>query len=247
MKKFAVIGYPLTHTFSPKFFAEKFLKENITDCVYEAIEIKKIDDLKSIISKTPELIGMNVTIPHKKNVVALLDEMDDVVKKIGSCNCIKLVENKLYGYNTDVNGFEKSLTPQLKNFHTNALILGTGGAASAVAYVLDKLRINYHFVSREKKSIQNVISYKDLTEKIIQKNLLIINTSPLGMFPQVKKMPDIPYQFLTPLHYLFDLIYNPVKTLFLKKGEEKGAAIKNGWDMLVIQAEESWKIWNDLK
>ena len=244
MRKFAVIGYPLSHTFSPKYFAEKFAKENIVDCIYEAIELKEICDLKSVISNSPELVGLNITIPYKKSVVAILDFMDEVVKKTSSCNCIKIVENKLHGYNTDVLGFEKSITRQLQPYHTNALILGTGGAASAVAYVLNKLKVDFQFVSRENHYRQNVITYKDLSKEIILKNLLIINTTPIGMFPQIEKMPEIPYHFLTPEHYLFDLIYNPIKTMFLQKGEEYGTTIKNGNEMLILQAEESWKIWN---
>lgn len=244
MRKFGLIGFPLSHSFSPAYFAEKFAKEGFDDCSYEAYPIESIEKLPALLNDHPELEGINVTIPYKKSVIPFLDSATEAVERIAACNCIKIRNAKLKGYNTDVLGFEKSLSPKLTGKHTHALILGTGGSAAAVEFVLDKLGIEYLFVSRN-PSAKKGLSYGELTEEVMRENTLIINTTPLGMFPAVGNCPDIPYEFLTTDHYLFDLVYNPAETLFLKKGAEKGAIIKNGADMLVIQAEESWKIWNE--
>ena len=242
MRRYAVAGFPLSHSFSPKFFSDKFLKEKIDDCIYEALPFKNINDLIFYIKTNPDLEGINITIPYKKSILQFLTEMDDVVATTGSCNCIKIHENQLFGFNTDVIGFEKSLLPILQKHHSRALILGTGGAASSVAFVLEKLGIQYHFVSRNKTDY--TFSYGGISEEIISKHLLIVNTTPLGMYPSMDQSPDLPYHLLTSNHLLYDLIYNPEKTLFLKRGETMGCSIKNGLEMLVIQAEESWKIWN---
>ncbi|MEO5562415.1 MAG: shikimate dehydrogenase [Chitinophagaceae bacterium] len=241
MRLFGLIGYPLSHSFSKKFFTEKFEKEKLPDCRYELFPIPSIDDLKKII-ETPDLCGFNITIPYKEQVLSFLHEKDKAVEKIKACNCVVIKNGKLKGYNTDITGFEISLQQQLKPHHKKALILGTGGAAKAVEYVLEKHGITYKYVSRKPSS--RSYSYEQLTPAIISEYTLIINTTPLGMYPSVTEAPPIPYESLTPNHYLFDLVYNPEKTLFLKKGEDKGAAIKNGHEMLIIQAEESWKIWN---
>jgi shikimate dehydrogenase len=242
MRFFGLIGYPLTHSFSKNYFAEKFKNEGIDDCQYENFELADINELSEVLDSHPELLGLNVTIPYKESVLAFINESDDVVKKIKACNCIKILEKKLIGYNTDVVGFEKSLLKKLNSSHKNALILGTGGAAKAVEYVLRKRRIHYHYVSRY-PSVKN-FSYEQLTPSIMEKHSLIINASPLGMYPKVTEAPPLPYEAITEKHFLFDLIYNPEKTLFLRKGEERGAEIENGYGMLVEQAEESWKIWN---
>ena len=242
MKLYGLIGYPLSHSFSKKYFTEKFEKEGIGDCRYELFPIATIEELRNVLSKYPELCGLNVTIPYKQQVLPYLDEEDDVVGKIKACNCIRIKLGKLKGYNTDVEGFERSLKQHLKPCHTKALILGTGGAAKAVEFVLRKLDIDFKYVSR--KPTVNNFSYEMLTPGIIADHLLIINTTPLGMFPAVSEAPPVPYEAITPDHYLFDLVYNPGKSLFLQKGEEQGAAIKNGYEMLEIQAEESWRIWN---
>ena len=197
-----------------------------------------------MLKNNPGLCGLNVTIPHKQHVVSFLNDISHLPKGLTACNCIKIDDGKLLGYNTDVTGFEKSLLPLLQPFHKKALVLGNGGAAEAVKFVLGKLGLGYKVVSRKLHGDAQ-LTYSDLTEDVIREHLLIINTTPLGTFPQTDKCPDIPYQFITPQHYLFDLVYNPPKTLFLQKGEEKGAAVKNGYDMLVIQAEESWRIWNE--
>lgn len=243
MRLFGLIGYPLSHSFSKKYFTEKFEKEGLSDYKYELFSIAVIDELKNVIDRHSDLRGLNVTIPYKEQVLSFLDEADDIVKKIQACNCINMINGKLRGFNTDVEGFERSLKTQLKPHHKKALILGTGGAAKAVEFVLQKSGIDFKYVSR--KSSVNSYSYDELTPGIISDHPLIINTTPLGMYPAITEAPDIPYKALTTDHYLFDLVYNPEKTLFLQKGEEKGAATKNGYEMLVIQAEESWRIWNE--
>ncbi|MBS1631281.1 MAG: shikimate dehydrogenase [Bacteroidetes bacterium] len=242
MRLYGLIGYPLGHSFSKKYFSEKFEKEGLYNCQYENFPIVSVDKLKTVLELHPELKGLNVTIPFKEQVLSLLDYTDEIVKKIGACNCIRITGEKLYGYNTDVAGFEYSLKKDLKSFHKNALILGTGGAAKAVRYVLEKLNIENKMVSR--KPTGEYFSYDQITSDIISDHLLIINTTPLGMQPHLADYPSIPYGALTARHYLFDCIYNPDKTAFLQKGETQGATIRNGYEMLVFQAEESWKIWN---
>ena len=243
MRVFGLIGYPLSHSFSKTYFAEKFKKEQIRDCRYENFELKRIDDLPKLIRENFELSGLNVTIPYKESVLQFLDATNELVTQIGACNCIKIVSGKLIGFNTDVAGFERSLFNKLQVHPTNALILGTGGAAKAVEFVLRKNGIQFKRVSRQ--AAADSLSYDQLTVDIMKENLLIINTSPVGMYPEINAFPRLPYEGITPRHYLFDLIYNPEKTLFLRKGEERGATIQNGYSMLVEQAEESWKIWND--
>jgi len=242
MRLFGLIGYPLTHSFSKKYFTEKFEKLGIADCRYENFPISNIQDIKSILSSNPALEGLNVTIPYKESVTGYLDEMTDVVKRIQACNCIRIINGELKGFNTDTIGFEKTLLTKLQPSHTNALILGTGGAAKAVEFVLQKLKINFRYVSR-KPSVNN-FSYEQVTPEIIAKYTLIINTTPLGMYPNPVQAPPIPYEELTANHLLYDLVYNPEKTLFLEKAERKGATIMNGYEMLLLQAEESWNIWN---
>lgn len=245
MRKFGLIGFPLSHSFSPSFFAEKFAREGHPDCSYDAFPIENIDEFSKLLIDNPELEGINVTIPYKKSVIPFLNVATEAVEKIAACNCIKIRNGSLTGYNTDVIGFEKSISAKLTGQHNRALILGTGGSAAAVEFVLEKLGIEYLSVSRSKSEDNNGVTYNKLTKEMIERHSLIINTTPLGMFPHTDSCPDIPYDFLTPEHYLFDLVYNPAETLFLKKGAAKGATTKNGADMLVIQAEESWKIWNE--
>lgn len=243
MKRFGLIGYPLGHSFSKKYFTEKFQREGITDCSYEVYPLPNIDQLTALLKKEPELAGLNVTIPHKEKVIGFLHEKTRVVSKTGACNCIQIRKGKLIGHNTDVVGFQQSLQKSFPDLPSRALILGTGGSSKAVEYVLKQLKIPYIFVSR-KPSTHN-LSYEQLTPGIVKESGLIINTTPLGMFPQVVEAPPIPYDAIGPQHCLFDLIYNPEKTLFLQKGADRGANIQNGLDMLIIQAEESWKIWNE--
>jgi shikimate dehydrogenase len=244
MRRFGLIGYPLSHSFSPGYFAEKFAKEGIKDCVYEAYPLASIDELKQLLSSHKDLCGLNVTIPYKKKVIRFLDEGSEEVKQMVACNTIKIKDGKLIGYNTDVTGFELSLLPLLQPQHSHALILGTGGAAAAIEFVLNKLGIQFLFVSREKKEA-NSLTYNEVNKQVLDKYTLIVNTTPLGMYPKVNEFPAIPYNYLSDKHYLFDLVYNPLETQFLKKGKERGATVKNGSDMLIIQANESWRIWNE--
>jgi len=245
MRRFGLIGYPLSHSFSPAYFSKKFNKEGISDCLYEAFPIKSVEELPSLLAGNPELEGLNVTIPYKKEIIPFLHQSTEAVKQTGACNCIKIRNGILTGYNTDVTGFEKSLLTDLKPTQTKALILGTGGAAAAVEFVLKRLHINFLFISRKSRPEKNILAYEEISSETINEYKLIINTTPLGMYPDADNCPDILYENLTKEHYLYDLIYNPSETLFLKKGAEKGAITKNGSDMLVIQAEESWKIWNE--
>lgn len=258
MKKYGLIGYPLTHSFSEKYFREKFEREGLTEVAYEAYELPNLSGLDELLKSNPELCGLNVTVPHKIGVMFYLHKIDPVAREIDAVNCIKIVKSRpvesffsgefnqlpvrLEGYNTDAYGFEESLKPLLKKHHHKALILGHGGAARAVAYVLKKLDISYRFVSRRPTGKQ--YSYHELTEDIISNRTVIINTTPCGTFPKVTEKPDIPYQFLTDRHLLFDVVYNPEETLFLKLGRERGATTKNGLEMLRLQAEKSWEIWN---
>lgn len=242
MRQFGLIGYPLSHSFSKKFFSEKFKTENIADCVYENFPLPFIHSFPELIKKTENLSGLNVTIPYKRTVIPFLHELDQPAKEIDAVNCIQFKKGRLKGFNTDIIGFEQSLTPLLKKSHTHALILGTGGASGAVAYVLNKLSISFHFVSRTKRSGQ--FTYDELNGEIIRQNNLIINTTPLGTSPDIQFCPDIPYQFIGKNHLMYDLIYNPSETLFLQKGKDQGAFVKNGYEMLVLQAEASWEIWN---
>lgn len=242
MRLFGLIGHSLYHSFSKKYFTEKFEKEEITECSYDLFPLKTIDDLPVLILNHPELEGLNVTIPYKKKVLSFLDATH-IPEGLNACNCINISAGKLVGYNTDVNGFEKSLKPLLKSYHKKALVLGNGGATAAVIHVLRKLRIEFDIVSRKKHN-GSAFVYKDVDKKLLEESTIIINTTPLGMYPDTDTCPDIPYQFISDKHLLYDLVYNPSKTLFLQKGEEKGATIKNGEEMLKLQAEESWRIWN---
>jgi shikimate dehydrogenase len=247
MKKYGLIGYPLGHSFSKGYFTEKFIKENISDCVYDNFPISTIDLLPSLIKDNPELIGLNVTIPYKEKVFPFIDDIDEKAAKIGAVNTLKIYRKDngfaLHGFNTDCYGFEQPLKQVLKKHHKKALILGTGGASKAVKYVLNSMGIEYLCVSRN-KTADNTIAYEQVTEETINEHLIIINTSPLGMYPDVGTFPNIPYEALTDKHILYDLVYNPEKTLFLLKGEQKKATLINGLPMLYLQAEKSWEIWN---
>ncbi len=246
MRLFALIGFPLAHSFSEKYFTEKFARESITDASFKAFSFENIDDLKMILANNSNLEGFAITIPHKKAVLDFLNDSTIAVKVMGACNCVRIKNSKLFGHNTDVLGFEQSFAPMLQPNHTKALVLGTGGAAAAVEFVLKKRNIDYRIVSRTKNEEQNYLVYEDLSTAIIKEYPIIINTTPLGTFPKIDEAPDLPYHLLTPQHYLFDLVYNPAETKFLQLGKAQGATIKNGYDMLVLQAEENWKIWNDL-
>ena len=242
MKRYGLIGYPLTHSLSEQYFTQKFIQEGIKDCVYERFSMPSIDDLHEILNSHLDLRGFNITIPYKKEVLAFLTERSKAVEEVGACNCVKIESGKLIGYNTDVIGFENSLIPFLKPIHNRALVLGTGGVALAIVYVLQKLGIEFSYVSRTATIGQ--FSYNDLDASVMASHTLIINTTPLGMFPNIEDCPAIPYDLLTPEHHLFDLTYNPAASTFLTKGKQMGTTIQNGQQMFVEQAEQSWRIWN---
>lgn len=245
-KLFGLIGYPLSHSFSKGYFAKKFENEGITNCFYEAFPLEKIDMLPQLIAANPNLVGLNVTIPYKEAVIPFLDELDESAAAIGAVNTIKIQDGKLIGFNTDVYGFDQSLRPIIDSKYRSistlkSLVLGTGGAAKAVYHRLQKNGWNPTYVSRKRD--ENVLTYSDINEEIIEEHQIIINTTPLGMSPNTDTCPAIPYSLLTEKHTLYDLVYNPTKTLFLEKGEEQGATIKNGLEMLHLQAEKAWEVW----
>ncbi len=242
---FGIIGYPLTHSFSERYFNDKFKELGLTDVAFKPFSIEDIYTIAQIIAEHPNLRGFAITIPHKKAILPFLQETTEDVKTMGACNCVRIMDGKLSGFNTDVVGFEQSFIKKLKPHHNKALILGSGGAAAAVEFVLRKLHIDYKFVSRIKNTEGDNLTYQELTAEIIHNYPVIINTTPLGTFPNVDDAADIPYHLLTPNHYLFDLVYNPAETKFLRLGKEQGAAVENGYEMLVLQAEENWKIWNE--
>lgn len=241
MKRYGLIGKTLKHSFSQQWFTQKFAGLGLSDShSYENFELPEIDVIKAVINSG--VAGLNVTIPYKEAVLTFLDGCSAAVNAVGACNCIQLKNGKAIGHNTDVVGFKKSLQPLLQPHHKQALVLGTGGAAKAVQHVLSDLGISFQTVSQSGKGN---MAYADVTEDVISSHFLIINTTPLGMYPHTDTCPDIFYAAVTLKHLLFDLVYNPAETLFLKKGKAQGAQVKNGYEMLVLQAEESWRIWNE--
>ncbi|MDR0370352.1 MAG: shikimate dehydrogenase [Prevotellaceae bacterium] len=242
---FGIIGCPLGHSFSKQFFTQKFEREKI-DAQYDLFELSDISQFPDFINRHT-LSGLNVTIPYKEKIIAYLDETDETADAVKAVNVIKFIRKNgktiLKGYNTDVVGFERSIKPFLNQHHKKALILGTGGASKAVDFVLNKAGIETKFVSRTAR--ENVLTYKMLDETIIRNHLVIVNASPVGTSPNTDESPDIPYRFLSDRHLLFDLVYNPAETLFLKKGNEQNATIVNGKEMHSGQANAAWEIWND--
>lgn len=237
---YGIIGYPLTHSFSPAYFSDKFRSLGM-DAQYLPFPLASIEDLPRLLLDRPTLKGLNVTIPYKESVIPFLDELDEVAGAIGAVNTITIKQGKLKGYNTDVPGFMHSLQPLLQAQQQQALVLGTGGASKAVQYALYKMAISYQVVSRSKKA--GVWTYDELSPELVRDFTLIINTTPQGMWPHTTDCPDIPYEAIGSRHLLFDLIYNPSETLFLQKGDKQGALTKNGYEMLVAQAEAAWAIW----
>jgi shikimate dehydrogenase len=249
MRRFGLIGYPLSHSFSAGYFTHKFENEFITESVYENFSIDSIDQFPGLLKAHTDFAGLNVTIPYKERIIPFLDELDETAKAVGAVNTIKFMKDPdgklwLEGYNTDVYGFENSLNPYLSDYHRNALILGTGGASKAIKYILNKKGIQFVSASIEELK-ENEIRYQDIDKTIMDEHLLIIHCTPLGTYPKIDTCPDIPYEFITSKHVLYDLVYNPEETLFLKNGKERGAKITNGLKMLHLQAEKAWEIWNE--
>ncbi len=244
MNLYGLIGYPLGHSFSKQYFTEKFAREEISDCKYDIFPIAGIDQFPALIQDNPDLKGLNVTIPYKEQVLKFITQLSEEVKYIGAANCIKISGTQLIAFNTDIIGFEQSFCKLLLPHHKKALVLGTGGSSKAVQYVLRKLGIELLVVSRTGNLQAGFINYNMIDESVMHSYSVIINCSPVGMFPNDNNCPLIPYQFITSQHYLYDLVYKPAKTLFLQKGEDSGALIQNGYEMLILQAEAGWKIWN---
>lgn len=245
MTSYGIIGFPLTHSFSTQFFTDKIEKEGIADAVYHSFPLNTIEEFPALINDNPSLNGLSVTIPYKEQVLKYITHLSKDVAEIGATNCIRIRGKVLTAFNTDIIGFERSFIKQLKPNQEKALILGSGGASKAVQYVFKKLGIDYLVVSRDENEAKNFIQYDQITNDIIRENKIIINATPLGMSPDEDTCPDIPYELITTGHYLYDLVYKPAKTLFLQKGEQRGATIENGYHMLIIQAEENWKRWNE--
>ncbi|NLV19295.1 MAG: shikimate dehydrogenase [Bacteroidetes bacterium] len=247
MRKYGLIGYPLGHSFSKKYFTEKFRRENISDCSYDNYPVESIDILPVILENDPEISGLNVTIPWKTDVLKYLNVKEPCLDEIGAANVLKISRKDssviISGFNSDVYGIRESLLPFINAELKGALVLGTGGAAKAVIYVLKSLGLNVINVSRTRKT--GILQYEDVDKELIEKTSIIVNTTPLGMYPDISSLPAINYGLLNENHILFDLVYNPEMTLFLKRGEERGCKIITGLKMLFLQAERSWEIWND--
>ncbi|MCC6369980.1 MAG: shikimate dehydrogenase [Bacteroidia bacterium] len=244
MKHYGLIGKTLSHSFSKSYFENKFRLLEIKYALYSNYELQNIDNVRSLSTEDSELCGLNVTIPYKETVLPFLDELSEDAKLIGAVNCIKIKDGKWIGYNADVYGFSQSIKPFLDNNHQKALILGTGGASKAVAYALKKLGVEIYFVTSGPKKTENSFLYSEINGYVMQAFKLIVNTTPLGTFPNVDQCPPLPYEHIGEQHLAFDLVYNPEKTLFLKNAETQGAIVVNGLSMLQLQAEKSWEIWN---
>ncbi|WP_338409866.1 shikimate dehydrogenase [uncultured Flavobacterium sp.] len=242
-KKYGLVGKNISYSFSKKYFTDKFKTLHFENCQYENFDIPDINHFKEIIKVSKGIKGLNVTIPYKEAIIPFLNSLSKNAKKIGSVNTVVISKKKkLKGYNTDYYGFKKSLKPMLLSHHKKALILGSGGASKGVAYALKKLNIEYDFVSRNADEFQ--ISYAEIDTSLFEEYTIIINTTPLGTFPNVDEAPNLNYNLFTNKHIAFDLVYNPEETLFMKQAKANGAQVKNGLDMLVFQAEKSWQIWN---
>lgn len=243
MRLFGLVGYPLSHSFSKFFFTEKFKKENLDDCRYENFELTNIKLFKELKVKNPTLCGLNVTIPYKSSIIPFLSQLHPVAAETGAVNTILFSNDATKGFNTDVTGFYQTIKDNISSSHHRALVLGTGGSAKAIAYVLRQLKIPYTQVSRNDKV--SAMLYSQLTKDIIDSHLLIINCTPAGRYPNINELPPLPYHYLSENHFLYDLNYNPAETLFLREGLKQGTQIKNGMEMLIKQAEASWQIWNN--
>lgn len=245
MNLYGLIGYPLGHSFSKQYFNEKFEKEGLEDCFFELYALENIDEFPALLKRHPGLKGLAVTIPYKEAVIPFLHSLTPQASTIGAVNCIEFLPGGLRGHNTDVVGFEQSFVPYLQHHNTKALVLGTGGASKAVQFVLQKLGIPFLLVSRNAIG-KTAISYDQVNAELLKEYTIIVNCSPVGMAPREADKPQIPYEHLNFAHYLYDLVYKPAETQFLLEGKNRGAVVKNGYEMLLIQAEENWKIWNEL-
>lgn len=244
--QFGLIGKKLSHSFSKKYFEEKFVTLGLNSYSYNNFELENIKEFPSLIQANPELSGLNVTVPYKEEVMSYLNEISEEAKIIGAVNCIKIMNGKTKGYNTDEFGFRFSIKPFLEPKHNRALIFGTGGSSKAVAYALKSIGVEYYFLtSSDTKKAPNTFFYSELNPVILKQFLLLVNCTPLGMFPNSNEAPAIPYEQITPDHLTYDLIYNPEETLFLRKCRKQGAITINGLSMLKLQAEKSWEIWNE--
>lgn len=244
MKQYGLIGYPLTHSFSPQYFSEKWARENILSCTYQLFPLVNISELPNLCQQNPALCGLNVTIPHKQSIIPLLHQISTEAQAINAVNCIAIEKGKMIGYNTDIYGFEQSLVPLLLPYHQHAFILGNGGASKAVQYVLKKLGISYQIVSRQIQNKQQ-INYSDFQSYQMPPSGIIINTTPLGMYPHTNDCPPIPYEALNAQYICYDLVYNPSNTIFLQKAAQQGAICQNGLEMLYKQADYAWEIWQN--
>lgn len=238
---YGLLGKNISYSFSKQYFANKFKAENISNAAYINFDIPTINDVKNVFTKR-DLVGLNITIPYKEQIIPFLDDLSPSAREVGAVNTVVFQEGKKIGHNTDVIGFRDSLKPLLKNHHKKALVLGAGGASKAISYALNQLDIDQTIVSR--KVDDSHISYSQIDEDVINTHTIIINCTPLGTYPEIHQKPILPYQYITQNHILYDLIYNPKETAFLRLGKEQGATVKNGLEMLEIQAEESWKRWN---
>ncbi len=245
MRRFGLVGYPLGHSYSREFFRKKFKKLELKDHIYELFEMEYLKEFPALWLKHTDLVGVNVTVPHKENILRFLDYQDISLIKVGAANVVKKKQGKLVGYNTDLLSFRESLESWVGDFEGEALVLGSGGSSKAVRVGLDDLKIDSYQVSRQRSTGDYTYDQLKDQPEILDRFHLIVNTTPLGMYPDVDNAPDIPYERLTENHFLFDLIYNPEETMFLRKGKKHGAKVKNGLEMLKLQAEKSWDIWND--
>lgn len=247
MRTFGLIGYPLGHSASREYFEKKFNEEHIEDASYRLFELKDIKNFPGLLNETPGLAGLNVTLPYKQAIMPFLDALDPEARSIGAVNCISIEPSgdRIFtkGFNTDAEGFKQTLLPLLKPHHKRALVLGTGGGARAVGYVLNQLGISHIFVSRH-PGAGNEIAYEKMDEELVEKHSLVVNATPVGMFPLTDQCPPLPYHALGDNHLLYDLVYNPTESLFLKMGKKARARIKNGMEMLILQAEYAWEVWN---
>lgn len=245
MRKFGLIGFPLKHSFSKRYFTEKFEREGRHDCQYELFEIDQVGKIKQVLADNPELVGLNVTIPYKEQIIPYLDGLESGCQAIGAVNTIKVTNGKLVGYNTDYIGFKQSLSAWLPQRPVKALVLGTGGASRAVKQALSDLAIPFLMVSRNRSGNERMVSYQELHQLpgMLDTHHLLINTTPLGTYPNTEEMPSLPLSFLSEKHMVYDLVYNPEKTLLMRSVENVGGLVKNGLEMLHLQAEASWEIW----